>query len=530
MTTPAPALAPAAAPDARAWGIYEWLMLVGALIYLSLPLFILQPSLFALAGQVPAYEGDRLLHLRSLLVAVTPMGLVHLFALWSRQKSLMDLSLVWRLVWVGPWLVANWAFGHLENGAFLFIASVDVGLPLAMLALSADARALWPRLRNHFDTWSQSLARRLMMLEGKLAILLVLVASVPLLLDAASGYVTSFATSIAGCYAVALLWAARSDAPVAAPLALAVRATAIAVFALLAHQGFHPMLMAGYAAFAGLGLYLHAYNLLWERQVQRLAWSLTRWVVTGAVGVMALSAAWYSVSPSFAPHARELAVNIHRQDLIIGGFAVLVALLLRDVWPKARLHATIVAWLLPFSAVWFTLETKLLANLGVGSPLHPSWPARGLGPLWGGSPVVDLTFWLATLFMTAISTTYAAVVLLKYLPRTGWKRLAWHGTGVILVSALWMIASSSGLPAPLEALAAQGSIPPFLPGHDPVTAVNIHVRDLIIGMGLIAAGLFMATEEETQPQLASLAVGLGWWLTLLPKAWFHLAPFVGGSH
>jgi hypothetical protein len=505
-------------------------MLAGAGVYLSLPLFMAFPALFAAAGQVAPYEGERLAHLRALLTTVTPIGLVYLFAVLRGHRALMDMTLAWRLAWVAPWLVANWAFGRLEGGAALFIASVDVALPVATLAFSADARGCLGRLRAHMDTWSEGLGRRLMALEAKVGLLGVLAASVMLLRDPAGGYVDSFAAAVPGCYVLTLLWAARSDHADGPRLALGVRAGALVVFVALHRLGFHPLLMTAYAAFAGLGLYLHAYNLLWARCVVSGAWTLTRWVATGAVGVMGLSALWFSASPGFAPHARELAANIHRQDLIIGGFAVLVALLLREVAPVARLHAAVIAWLLPFSAVWFTLETKLLANLGVGSPLHPSWPARGLAPLWGGTPVVDLTFWLATLFMTAISTTYAAVVLLRHVPRSGWLGLAWHGTGIILVSALWMIASSSGLPAPVEALAATGTIPPFLPGFDPVTAVGIHVRDLIIGMGLIAAGLFLPRAELEPRPVAPVAAALGWWLTLLPKVWYHLAPFLGGGH
>lgn len=527
MTTPAPVPVPAAAPTR--WGPYEWLMVAGALVYLSLPVFMAFPALFAAAGQVPPYEGERLAHLRALLTAVTPIGLIYLYAVLRGHRSLMDLTLAWRLAWVAPWLAANWAFGRLEGGAALFIASVDVALPVATLALSADARGCLGRLRAHLDTWTGDLGRRLMAVEAKLGLAGVLVASLLLLRDPAGGYVDSFATAVPGCYMLALLWAARSDAAEVPRFALAVRAGAVGVALGLYGFGFHPLLMAGYAAYAGLGLYLHAYNLLWARFVVSEAWTLTRWVATGAVGVMALSTVWFSCSSHFGPHARELAVNIHRQDLIIGGFAVLVALLLKEIVPVARLHAAVIGWLLPFSAVWFTLETKLLANLGVGSPLHPSWPARGLAPVWGGTPVVDLTFWLATLFMTAISTTYAAVVLLRYLPRAGWLTLAWHGTAVILVSALWMIASSSGLPAPIEALAAKGSIPPFLPGFDPITAVGIHVRDLIIGMGLIAAGLFMPRAGFDSRRIAVAVAVMGWWLTMYPKAMYHLAAFAGGA-
>lgn len=500
--------------------VYNWLMIAGGVIYLTLPLFIFFPSLFAGIAGIPVLEGERLVDLRSLLLLVTPIGLIYLYAVCTRSKTLMDLTLLWRLFWVAPWLIANWAVGTLEKGAMLFIASVDIALPVAMLALSSEARGFWPRLRSHFDRWNFSSAHKIMAFEGRLSFLGALAFSIHALLQPQPHYVMSFVTAVPACYSFFLMWAAKEERCHSAYFALFMRALVIASLAACIRLGFDHEILYPYLAFTILGLYAHAYGIAWENFVRSEKISLTVWIISVAVLVILVSIGWYTVSPAFEDAARQLAFNIHRQDLIIGGFSVLVAILLFEIQSVVPLHAKGIAWLLPFSAIWFTIETKMLANLGVGTPLHPSWPARGLAPMWGGSVTIDVTFWMATLFLTAITTTYTALVFLRFLPRQNSLKLSWHGIAIILVSSLWMIASSSGLPAPTESLAPGGSIPPFLPGNNPIGAVSIHVRDLILGMALITSGLLLKRVVLKKNALCFVIVIL-WWATLLPKAWFH---------
>jgi hypothetical protein len=130
-------------------------------------------------------------------------------------------------------------------------------------------------------------------------------------------------------------------------------------------------------------------------------------------------------------------------------------------------------------------------------------------------------FWFATMLMTAVSTTFTAIVLLLHMNTRGWRRLGWHGIAVILVSAIWMVMTTSGMPTPLRAMADAGAVPRFLPG-DPIAAVAVHVRDLLLGMVLIAAGPLLDRWSPETSRAVTGAVIIAWLLSLVPKLFVHL--------
>jgi len=506
----------------RPFSLYDVFSLVGAAAYLLLlPLFIYNPSAFALLAHVDQYSGVRLIDLKSLLVVVMPIGLFYVYGVVRRFTSLTDLTILWRLFWVGPWLLLSTLIGELEIGAALFIGSVDVGIPLLAVLLTPEGKGIFKRLQAHQDQWITSVAQRLTYAEGLIGFLAVLVVTVNLTTSDSRLYAESFIAAIPGLYFLFLMWCAKDDRPGVPFHAMVGRALLICSLLLAQDFGFNSEICTGFAVYAFMGLFVHAYTYHWEKYVINRGWSHTRWIVIGSLGVMAVSAVWVLFSPWFSDTCSQLAGGIHQQDLIIGAFAVIVGFLLVDVAPMARAHVAIISWLLPFSAIWFTLETKMLCHLGVGSPLHPSWVERGLAPLWGQAVWVDITFWLATLFLTAIATTYTALVLLRNLPRQGWKRLSWHGTFIILISAIWMILASSGLPAPVQALASGGSIPPLIP-VDALAAVHIHIRDLLIGIFLMGAGPLLNKRISESAGFAGGFIYGAWGLSLVPKIWLYV--------
>lgn len=503
-------------------GVYEWLAVVGAMAYFTLPLGILFPVIYETVAGVAKLEGSRLAGFRSLMTLVTPIGLIYLFAVWNRFVSLIDLTLVWRLLWVGPWIVANTLTGALEFRGALVIGGLDLGLPLLALVLAPRRRQLWSRLREHYrEAAAPTIAQRILQWDARIGFVLVTGLAVMRLTSGSHAYVESFAISVVALYYLFLYWAARQPGATVVWFAVAIRLVLIGGLVLCGAYGFlrEPLLTLG--TYALIGCFLHAYTALWERQMLgKSEWTIARWVTVASLAMMAISLVWMAVSPLFPPHARQLAVNIHRQDLIIGIFAILVGVLLMETKPRAPRHSMILSWLLPMSAVWFTLETKLLANLGVGSPFHPSWVERGLAPRYAGIVAVDLTFSLATVLMTALSTNYAAFILLRYLPREGWRLLVWHGILVIGLSAFWMIIASSGVPAPIAGLPDMASIPPFIP-VDAVAAVALHIRDLLLGIVLIAAGLVLDRTARDTSHFAAWTVGGVWALFLIPKLYLH---------
>ena len=105
----------------RPFSLYDVFSLVGAAAYLLLlPLFIYNPSVFALLAHVDQYNGVRLIDLKSLLVVVMPIGLFYVYGVLQRFTSLTDLTILWRLLWVGPWLLLSTLIGELEIGGCTF--------------------------------------------------------------------------------------------------------------------------------------------------------------------------------------------------------------------------------------------------------------------------------------------------------------------------------------------------------------------------------------------------------------------------
>ena len=503
-------------------GVYEWTSIVGAAAYLTLPAFVLWPEWFTLLSGTTMSAPD-LVNLRVLFGLVAPIALIYLYGVATRSLTLLDMTLFWRLGWVAPWLLVNVLRGSISPRAGLLFGSVDLGLPVLALLLDARARGGLGRLRAHLRAPLHLFGQRLLLTEGLIGFVAVTLTAALTLTRPDVGWAESFGVAVIGCYVLALLWASRADWAQARWFVLGVHALLGLGLANAMTAGVTREWALDFLVFTVVMAYAQLYSFLWHSPSIRGTGraSFSRWLVLGGVATAGLSALWSIGMPSYGPTCSVLAVNIHRQDLIIGAFAVLVGVLVADVSERAHWQSSVIAWLLPFSAVWFTVATKVLCHAGVGSPFHPSWTARGLAPAWGGSNAMDLEFWFATMLMTAVSTTFTAVVLLLHMNTRGWRRLGWHGLAVILVSAIWMVMTTSGMPAPLSALAAAGSVPRFLPG-DPIAAVAVHIRDLLLGMVLIAAGPLLDRWSPDTSRAVTVAIVIAWLLSLLPKLFVHL--------
>jgi hypothetical protein len=502
----------------RTFDRYEWLALLAAVVYLSLPAVALFPGVFSWLAGVPPLVDAKLANFRALMMVVSPIGVIYLFALTRQARSLTDLTVLWRLFWVGPWLLVNGLQGTLEPRGVLVLGSVDAVFPL--LAVFVERGALVERLRAHFASAPPTPLHRFMRWEGCLGFL----GSTALAVYGAVAfdtYVVSFVPAVVGCYSLFLIWAshARDDAM----LTFSVVVRAMLVFALwsatrLGYVG--PMLGTLLAVMIGAAVAV-AYSIAWRRWVQREeSLSPTVWMIVGASVIAGTSLLWSIGGPWFGETCSQLATNIHRQDLIIAMFAALVGLMLADVRALAPRHALMVSWLLPLAALWFTTETKMLCHLNAGTPFHPSWTALGLAPVWSGNVVVDLTFSLATIALTAIGTTYTAYVCIRFGARGGWRDASIHGVAIILVSAFWMIATSTGVPGLIPAMEGM-AVPALLPG-DPVSAVRVHVADLVTGMFLITIGLLFHHRAIASAKLQRPLIILAWLLTLVSKVFVNL--------
>ena len=84
-----------------------------------------------------------------------------------------------------------------------------------------------------------------------------------------------------------------------------------------------------------------------------------------------------------------------------------------------------------------------------------------------------------------------------------------------------MIVSSSGLPAPTESLNV-ATIPPFFPVN-PITAVSIHVLDILFGMLLIMLGIIFNNRLRLNKAAIYVVPVLLWSVSIYPKIIAHIS-------
>ncbi len=103
----------------------------------------------------------------------------------------------------------------------------------------------------------------------------------------------------------------------------------------------------------------------------------------------------------------------HWQDNILAVFVIVVggALEKADYLKSDTLGGPVV-YLLPFVTLWFSLETKLLTHLWLGTPFHPSWWMYGSTkdiqvPRYANNDWINVTFSIGTILITAVLTSYA---------------------------------------------------------------------------------------------------------------------------
>lgn len=499
------------------------LTLAGALSYFSALTGAVFPALFGALPGVATPQGAELVHLRALLLAVVPLGGLYLYALAAGRLELIRLTIFWRFLLVGPWIVLSAASGNLQPAIAALLLGVDVGIPLLAVLLTHQGLT-WLRL-----PWRKrdSLVDNFLMLEsvhgfGFINAFALALTFQPeaVLTSPETSYVLGFAVAVFGCLYLLLAWVATSDDPDRRKVGLVARTVMFGVALFWIALGMPAPVGQALAAATGIGLLIHCYSTLFEDKVQgKGSWSEGKWLVLAAVVLAVLSSLWFSASPKYNDTCVELSKNIHRQDMIIAALAIVVGIAAANIKQQAPLHARALAWLLPIAAVWFTTETKILCHLEAGSPFHPSWTERGLAPVWADSPVVNVTFWAATMLLTALATGYLGMVVFRFYRPEGWTQLVKHGGLLVLASGIWMASSSSGTAAPVPSLP---SLPPFFP-VDAIQAVSIHVYDLLLGIGMMALGPALhAALKPADRRLPQVVVAVAWWAFVLPKLWLHL--------
>ena len=141
------------------------------------------------------------------------------------------------------------------------------------------------------------------------------------------------------------------------------------------------------------------------------------WLVGWGIITSLLSYGWLALFYKGYDELRQNRIKgTHWQDNILGLFNIVVAGgLNRAEYLTTGLGINVV-YLLPPVTLWFSLETKLLTHLWVGTPFHPSWwmygsTKPGQVPRYADNDWVNITFSVGTILITVILTTYAWVAV-----------------------------------------------------------------------------------------------------------------------
>ena len=183
---------------------YKYLFSLNALIYLSLPIFALFPEMTSYLFQVAPFEGSRLDSFQNLMFAVTPIGLMYVFALVRQEESFIDLSIFYRLLWVGPFLLFNWIGGYIDGSLAFAMITADVLIPI--LAIAFVDRNQIVRARQHIKNKIKFLSNKILFVESMIGFVVILVGSIVHITSGTHGYASSFIISIFAIYYFWIFW------------------------------------------------------------------------------------------------------------------------------------------------------------------------------------------------------------------------------------------------------------------------------------------------------------------------------------
>lgn len=408
-------------------GTYKFFAYAGGLLYLQLYIWVIFPQIFVFLQNM-VMPGDSLIlensfhtnSFRSLLMVVAPIGFIYIYAAYTDALSLIDLTIVWRLFWVGPWLFNSTLNDNaLEASAAMVIASLDIGIPLMAIFMNpSEAVQIPKRLSEAFTKTPQTLSRNILLTIGRVGILLV--AAIAILVS--DNYVQGFIISVTACYYFFYDWFARSHIEGVVFFVGFLEAIVIATLLInwLVFDYDNPLAIQAVLAYASITTLLHIYSVGWENFVldgPKLSYG--SWSFYCCTIVVGVSAVWVLFMPLFNEKIQMIFPNQHRFDLMLALFVVLVCVLMDEVKGKTPFHAQLNGFFLPFALLWYSTEVKILIGYHGGSPFHPTWIARGYtDKLYSGNFVLDVSYSLITILITAVGTTYGAVtVLLNFEPK-----------------------------------------------------------------------------------------------------------------
>ena len=267
--------------------LYEKFAFIGGAIYLQLYIWIVYPVIFeTLSGlfgtRIPTLEGEELAGYRSLLTMVAPIGFIYIYAAWYKLTTLIDLTILWRLVWVAPWLYLSTQTSQpLQFEGAAVIASLDIGLPvMALLACPEEAKGSLQRLKDHFKTKPESDSEKVLMWLSRGGFVLAAGLAIMLFKAEDQHFLQSFSIAVSGCYHLLYDFFSRFHEPHGIAFSIFLQMAMVIGFLLcvLVYGAAWTMAYDAQLAFSLIASFFYLYTLAWDKYVIKGKMSYFRWV------------------------------------------------------------------------------------------------------------------------------------------------------------------------------------------------------------------------------------------------------------
>eukprot|EP00527_Entomoneis_sp_CCMP2396_P000802 CAMPEP_0198137314 /NCGR_PEP_ID=MMETSP1443-20131203/836_1 /TAXON_ID=186043 /ORGANISM="Entomoneis sp., Strain CCMP2396" /LENGTH=570 /DNA_ID=CAMNT_0043798711 /DNA_START=71 /DNA_END=1783 /DNA_ORIENTATION=- len=260
------------------------------------------------------------------------------------------------------------------------------------------------------------------------------------------------------------------------------------------------------------------------------------WMGLWGVVTVVLSYGWvFLFYDEYDDKQKKRVMGTNWQDRILGFFCFVsgAALAKAGHFSPGTVGEPVI-YLLPPITIWFTLETKMLNHMQVGTPFHPSWWMEGDLPRFSKTDWVNATFGIATALITVVLTSYAMyAVWVAMGPESysfnfssedhAWKFAFMHGMTFIFHSGFWMIFASSGVP-PIGDGKAFRAFPPEIPTPMPCRphdCIPVHKRDLLMGNALLFLGFTSILDGGEYDLYLKAVVAIFWTISILSKVKTH---------
>ena len=409
------------------------------------------------------------------------VGLPYMYGVFWNKTSLIDLSCVWRITWVLTGILVTIAVGQNPYPGYNFMRIpiiVDVGLAFLVLIFvspGGPAGAII-RLRGHFFVDISPVKNRWIHVEGFLGIILGIMATC---YAAASSDepLAAFTVSIPVVFYMFLMWASKDNDKTSIKASFAARLVMLGSiviqirgyeFLVLPHMIYAVTMTLGIIR-PSLGLLgnsvgiLYYYTLGFQGHASN-GQGIFCWVSLWAAITYAVSHLWINLFWSTYTAAQQRRImKTHRQDTLLCLFEFAVTGVLHRAGALAVDLSSLTIWnalavdyagfsvgyFVPLGVLWFTLETKFMTHIWVGSPYHASW--WGIGDPPGTTPgskryawtnAVNWTFGFIGAVMTFVVVLFAAILMILALNS---KEALLHPLGVDSDLPLWKYAGTHGI-------------------------------------------------------------------------------------